>query len=97
MTINEFTKFLDDNRIIYKKENINGLDLVYTYGKPEKLIDPFDHKTVHVFTPYLRVSHFDEMPGYWYTRDCGICDWKRIDWILNKVMDFSLNKEKEET
>lgn len=95
MTLNEFKNFLDTNRIIYKHENINGLDMVYAYGRPEKLIDPFDHKTVHIFTPYLRVSHFGERDGYLYTRDCGICGWESDEWILNKVKEFKLNEKEE--
>jgi hypothetical protein len=90
MTIKEFMKFLDTERIIYTHENINGLDFVYAYGRPEKIIDPIDHKTVHVFTPYLRVSHFGEREDELYTRDCGICDWRSVAWILNRCKEFKL-------
>ena len=88
MTRNEFIKFLDTNDIPYKAENVNGLELVYVFGKAKKIIDPFNTSRVTDFVPYLRVSHFDESEHRWYTRDCGICGYKSVSWILKKCKEL---------
>ena len=88
MTRNEFINFLNTNGISHKDENVNGLELVYVYGKSEKVEDPMDPNKVRDFVPYLRVSHFDESEDRWYTRDCGYCSYKSVSWILKKCKEL---------
>ena len=88
MTMKEFIKFLDTNIIDYHYENINGVDFVYVYGVKDCYIDSFTGK-IKDYIPYLRVSHFDETNGFWYTRDNGICGYKSIDWILKRCKELN--------
>lgn len=93
MTKEEFIKFLKDNEIPHKISNLSELYAIYIYGKPRPITDPSDGKK-RDFTPYLRVTHFDEN-GKWYTRFCGICGYKSIDWILSKCLELKKSFKEE--
>lgn len=82
MTIIEFKKILDTNMIWHHYDNINGMDIIWVYGR-----NPSVYKA-DVYVPYLRVSHFDESDTVWYTRDCGICEYRDLDWILKRCFEL---------
>ena len=89
MTKEEFIVFLEEIGAHYKIPEEQNTDRVYVYGAPEMLDDPIFIGNKMKFTPYLRVSHFEEYPDQLYTRDCGLCDYQTIDWVKNKCIELT--------
>ena len=91
MTRNEFIKFLQDNNVDYKEGKDCGWpvdsDVVYAYGQPETIFIPFFNQK-DVYTPYLRVSHFEGRPGMCYVRDNGFCTFMADGWIKRKCLEL---------
>lgn len=90
----DFIKFLDENGINYTLRHDDGFRTVYIHGRKIMLTDPLDG-TKREFTSYLRVSHFDGPDDMWYTRDCGICGWKPINWVLDECKKLGQEYKEE--
>ena len=96
MSKEEFVKFLEEIRARYKIEEDNNVDRVYIYGASIKLEDPIFIGKMINFTPYIRVSHFNETPEQLYVRDCGYCDYQTIEWVKNKCKELTETFDNEE-
>lgn len=91
MTRDAFISFLMEEKISFKCSFVNDTSLIYVESAPRDIIS-FDGKKTK-FTPYLRVSHFDERPGMCYVRDSGWCDYEPDEWIKKKCIKLRDNKE----
>lgn len=88
MSKEELIAFLQEIGAHYNIPEKNT-DRVYIYGAPEDLKDPIFIGRTMKFTPYLRVSHFNELPNQLYVRDCGACDYQTIEWVKNKCIELT--------
>ncbi len=96
MTKQEFTDFLDANNINYEIETLTSknddiLMFVYIHGKEINIIS-FSGKK-RKYTPYLRVSHFDEKPGWAYVRDNGDVYWATDEMIFERCKELGNNAQ----
>lgn len=91
MTSDQLIDFLNKNNINYEIETMHSknddiLMFVYIHGEEIEIIS-FSGKK-RKYTPYLRVSHFDEKPGWAYVRDNGVVYWATDELIFEKCKEL---------
>ena len=89
MTRQDFINYLVKLGVPFSEYTENGADMIYIHSRKE-----YEEKRNHprknkdLFVPYIRVSHFDELPRL-YTRNNGYCCYMKLEDVISIVKEYS--------
>lgn len=94
-TRTDFIELLDQIDAEYQVDDMPrpegvSYDGIYIFDKLAcKLKRNRPNKYKDLYIPYLRVSHFQEKNGVWYTKHNGVCRWMKFYEALNIIYDLT--------